>query len=720
MKRLLSSILFLLCASSLGLGQTPKPTVTPNSDTEDVVKISTDLIQLDVTVTDRDGKIVTNLKPEDFEIFENNERQSITNFSFISSNPTARIENLTELQSKTKNSLPPIPLKPEQVRRTIALVVDDLTLSRASIMSVRQALRKFVDEQMQDGDLVAVILLSNGNSAVQQFTSDKNFLRAAIKQIRWYFMSSGGSDAFIEPGDLKTGQQGGSGGATAIDSIQNSSQSVRDFQAKIYSSGTLGSLNYLVGGMKDLPGRKSIMFFSDGFKLVTETRDGLLAEEPLVTWDTTSIKEAIQQIAETANRSSVIIYTIDARGLQPAAGVDDALIRPGGLHPDIMRGRMLYETQQGLGELAEQTGGFMFANNNDLPGGIRKVLEAQTGYYLLAYVPDSDTFDPKKLRFNKLTVKVKRPGLNVRYRNGFFGVPDENLPVAKQTPAQQIAAALKSPFGTKGIDLRLNTLFASDVQTGAFVNSILYINAKDLQFTNEPDGSHKATIDVLAVSFGEENKVVDQFYQPYAITLKGETYQKILRDGLLYNFVFPIKKAGFYQLRVGLRDAASEKIGSANQFIEVPDIKAGRLTLSGIILENLSLQEFQNTQQGIALKTPEPKSASLLDTSQRRFKQGTVLRYGYEIYNAKAGASQKPELTAQIRMFRDGVLLFEGKQTPLDSTGQATQKIPGSGALNLGSVMTPGDYVLQIVVTDNLSKEKNKIASQFVQFEIVE
>jgi hypothetical protein len=78
MKRLLSSILFLLCASSLGLGQTPKPSVTPSSDNEDVVKISTDLIQLDVTVTDRDGKIVTNLKPENFEIFENNEKQSIT------------------------------------------------------------------------------------------------------------------------------------------------------------------------------------------------------------------------------------------------------------------------------------------------------------------------------------------------------------------------------------------------------------------------------------------------------------------------------------------------------------------------------------------------------------------------------------------------------------------------------------------------------------------
>jgi hypothetical protein len=97
------------------------------------------------------------------------------------------------------------------------------------------------------------------------------------------------------------------------------------------------------------------------------------------------------------------------------------------------------------------------------------------------------------------------------------------------------------------------------------------------------------------------------------------------------------------------------------------------------------------------------------------------LRYGYEIYNAKIIAAQKSILNTQIRMFRDGKMIFEGKQIPLDLSGQTDlERIKAVGAINLGNGMPAGDYVLQIIVTDTLAKEKSKIATQFVQFEIVE
>jgi hypothetical protein len=296
-----------------------------------------------------------------------------------------------------------------------------------------------------------------------------------------------------------------------------------------------------------------------------------------------------------------------------------------------------------------------------------------------------------------------------------------------QTPAQQIQTALTSPFAASGIELRLNALFGNEAKTGAFIRSLLHVDAKNLKFTDEPDGTRKAVFDILAVSFGENGIPIDKISKTYTLTLKKDAYEDFLRSGFVYNFVFPVKKPGGYQLRVALRDSGSARVGSANQFIEIPNLKKGFLTLSGILLENLSPKQFEEMQtQGrpaakVAENSDVPRSSPQNDTSMRRFKRGTVLRYGFEIYNAKAENGQKPQLTTKVRVFRDGELVFEGNPAPVDLAGQSyLQKIHWVGALSLGTAMKPGDYVMQIIVTDNLAKEKRKIATQFVQFELVE
>ena len=107
------------------------------------------------------------------------------------------------------------------------------------------------------------------------------------------------------------------------------------------------------------------------------------------------------------------------------------------------------------------------------------------------------------------------------------------------------------------------------------------------------------------------------------------------------------------------------------------------------------------------------------DTALRRFKRNTILRYGFEVYNAKLDESQKLKLTTQIRIFRDGKLIYEGRNAPFELLEQTDlQRIKSVGALSLGSEMQAGDYVLQIVITDNLAKEKRRIATQFVEFEV--
>ncbi|MEQ1923630.1 MAG: VWA domain-containing protein, partial [Pyrinomonadaceae bacterium] len=267
-------------------------------------------------------------------------------------------------------------------------------------------------------------------------------------------------------------------------------------------------MRYIVTGMTELPGRKSVILFSDGFKMFETSSDGFQEQGRVI--------DFLKQLVETANRASVVFYTLDARGLQ-TAGIT-AADNISNTSPEAMnaqtqaRRNQLIDTQEGLSFLAEETGGIAIKNNNDLSGGVRRVLDDQS-YYLVGYEPDSDTFDPVKRKFNALIVKVLRPGASVRYRSGFFNVADSEKPAVStttQTTGQQLNAALLSPFSVGGIGLRLNALFGDDAKTGPFVRSLLHINAADLKFTDAPDGNKKATFDVLAVSFGDNGQPVDQ------------------------------------------------------------------------------------------------------------------------------------------------------------------------------------------------------------------
>lgn len=726
MNKIISVFFLLVFAAVCGLAQTPTP--KPGETDTDVVKISTTLIQLDATVTDKNGKIVTDLTAEDFEIFENDEKQTITNFSFISSVP--EIKPVTEpSKDQAGVPIPPVQIRPEQVRRTIALVVDDLGLSAESIYSVKRALKKFVDEQMQPADLVAIIRTGSGTGALQQFTSDKNLLYLAIEKIRWNPIGRAGVGTFAprEP-TLQEQIQATSaipmGGDTtkfddAVQAEKDRITAFNELREDIFSVGTLGAINYIVKGMDELPGRKSIMLFSDGFSICTDTdmkNDGGRC---------TRMRDALKRLTDLCNRASVTIYTQDARGLAPTALTvqDVPATNPKSLLEGLTkRTDELLDKQQGLSYLAEETGGRAVFGTNDLNKGLEKMLEDGRGFYLLGYQPDSETFDSRTRRFNKLVIKVKRSDLTVHYRSGFFSVADESIRRStpqNETPLQQILKPLTSPFAANEINLKLNTLFGKDERNGSFIHSFLYIDARDLKFSDAPDGTKQAAFDVLAISYGENGAIVEQVGKNYTITVKNENFRNILKDGFVYNFVFPIKQPGAYQMRVALRDAASAKVGSASQFIEVPDLKKEMLTLSGIILENLTEAEWNARNSS---SDPSQNQINLMhDTSLRRYKRGTILSYSTEIYNARLDPSQKPQLQTQVRMFRDGKLILNGKPNALRAEGQTgTAKLSFAGALGLGNEMKPGDYVLQIVITDNLAKAKRKLATQWVQFEITD
>lgn len=400
MKSRVVFLLLFLAAAAQAFGQTPTPTPADG----DVVKISTNLIRLDVTVLDAKGKPIADLRQDEIELYENGQKQKITGLTFISGaarKPAVKPETI----EKGAIAPPPVQLKAEQVRRTFALVVDDLTLSFESAYQTRRALKKFVDEQMVDGDLVAIIRTGAGIGALQQFTSDKRILYAAIEKVKWNPLGNGGISAFAPLQSVLPADPDAPEPEAGERTAEGTEREFNDFRESYFATGALGALEYVVNGMSELPGRKSIVFFSEGFALMNTNAEGFAEGSRSL--------DPIRRLIENANRASVVVYSIDPRGLV-YTGLT-AADNTSGRSTDQIESEMsdrrtkLSDTQASLRYISEETGGFALINNNDIIGGIGKVLEDQS-YYLVTYEPDTDTFDAAKLRFNKIDVKVLRTG----------------------------------------------------------------------------------------------------------------------------------------------------------------------------------------------------------------------------------------------------------------------------------------------------------------------
>jgi VWFA-related protein len=711
---------------------TPAPTQTASPQPQkpedvDVVRITTNLVQVDAVVTDKNGKVVTDLKSEELEIFEDGRKQKITHFSYnVAEAPAPERPALTVVADKNAPPVPPTRLKPEDIRRTIAIVVDDLGLSFESTYYVRRALKKFVDEQMQPGDLVAIIRTGGGMGALQQFTADKRQLYAAIERVKWNALGRGGVSAFAAMLPPTPGASG-----AEIDALTEEQNQARD---ETFSVGTLGAISYVVRGLRELPGRKSILLVSDGFKISSLEDPTQTNQSPLSRFPRNNLAaNKLSRLLDEANRASVVIYTMNATGLQTMGltAADDASGRSSDEVEQQLgkRRTAAFENQEGLDVLARETGGIAIHNTNDLSRGIRRVLEDQKGFYLIGYRPDSSTFDARSGRrtFHKLSLKVTRPGkFNVRMRNGFFGVSDEDRRPAQPTLAQQLVDALTSPFGATGVHLQLTSLFANDARFGSFMRSVLHIDGRDLTFIDEPDKMHKCVFDVLTMTFGDNGTLVDQPNgRTYTLNFPDDLYKRVLRDGLVYNVTVPVKKPGAYQLRMSLRDSATERIGSANQFIEVPDLKKDRLAISGVVLRgtNTGSRTAGTSANANPGESPEGVEQGNAEASPavRHFARGMFMDYVFVIYNAHVDKSNiQPRVTTQVRLFRGSALVFNGKENPYSAAGQPDfKRLIAAGEIQLGTDLVPGEYTLQIVVNDLLADQKHRTVTQWMDFEIV-
>ena len=381
-------ILVLSLLLNLHAQQQPGPRKIPGDQDQDVVRITTNLVQVDVVVT-KDGKQVKDLTAADFEILEDGKRQTITEFSYISNlghGPSTGSRPSTDKSAYSPSS------DRSTARRTIAFVVDDLGMSYESMARMREKLRKLIDEQMTENDLVAVMRTGGGVGALQQFTTDKRRLADAISILKWNHCSRVGANVLspTRPFDYQNPNP------CAENSVDNS----------------VNALRFIVKGMRELPGRKAMIIISDSLPtenpelfdpnsiIKTKSRTGQKLPIRNAISNSIKLEDEISSISELASRSSVVIYGIDTSGLQ-TTGIKaaDEIFQPPQhqikpeQEPSLLILRQQFKTlnsnREAAAMLAEATGGFLLRNTNEIQG----VMEDQQGYYLIGYKPSGDTFN---------------------------------------------------------------------------------------------------------------------------------------------------------------------------------------------------------------------------------------------------------------------------------------------------------------------------------------
>ena len=710
----------LLMSAMFAAAQQPAPP-PPNVDqTGTVFTVTTTLVQLDAVVSDSKGHNVAGLKPDDFEVLVDGKPQRLTHFSYVRLAPESPASGTAPVPGAAPG-LPPPPtpqLRPEDVRRTIVLMVDDLGLSFESMAWVRSSLHKFIDTQMQPGDLIAVMRTGSGSGALQQFTADRRILLSLINGLSWNPNGRAGINVFEALGKV-SGQAVPSGNTLSYDV----NYEIR--KHTISMVGTLGAISYAVDALGEMPGRKSIVLFSDGIQVFTPAQGPAMhvpgSTDKLIDTPAQEVINALRRLIDRANRAGTVIYTMHAMGLQPLqldaadrVPLDNSLnfgarqvqtTLSNLTHVGAIGGRdyVLNVSQQGLAYLADRTGGLAYENGNDLNYGLSRVLEDQKGYYLLGFSPPEGLFEGKdrERAFHQISVKVKGSALHVRSRSGFFGETDNEAAArVSRTPLEEMRVAMLSPFKSHGVRVRLTALYAETAKKGAQVRNLLYINAHDLTWQAQTDGSAKALLQVLAVATGADEKPLKLVARYYELRIRPGKIEEAKREGVVYSLDVPVPRRGAYQIRVAVRDEGSARVGSATQFVEIPDLKKVRFALASIVLRD-------------AVKDADAAFAEI-SPARRQFWPGDEIEYVCHLEQGRErGAASN--LSPLVRIVRDGKEVYSAPAKIVDVAGSGPAVF---GALRLAKAMPPGDYYLQVVAQDPAGG-KNAIAGQWTDFRVV-
>lgn len=694
-----------------------------NKQQDEKIVLGATEVLLDVIVRDKRGRPVNDLTGADFEIYEDGVKQQIESFRLV----LREAKNAVEAGRKTEGPAGTTqPAKPRTLSdiNVVALVFDRLSQNARGL--AREAAASYISERNGVNDFTGVFLIDLSLRTVQPYTDNQQAVSQAIDQavstatatyassterVRTLAERSEGlarqaASASAGAAQAGAGQDSGAAGAAGAQSgLATVEAALADMELRMRENfealerdqqgyATTNALLSVVESLKNLPGRKTIIFFSEG-----------LAIPP-------NVVRFFRSVIAAANRANVAIYAVDSAGLriestdaesrreinslanrrarQSATGRDDVsgpMSRSLERNEDLLR----LNPHSGLGDLASETGGLLIANTNNLIAGLRRVDEDMRAHYELTYVPKNTEYDGK---FRQISVKVNRANTDVQTRKGYLAVNAAmSAPVLEfEAPA---LAALTSGRAISAFPLRsLGLSFPESARPGF---SPLLVEAPASAFTyfpGEDKKSYNTDFTIVALIRDQSQRVVRKMSQNYKLTGPLDKIDAARRGDVLFYRDTQLPP-GKYTIEAVAYDAPSGKASVSTTSVEVPAAQESELRLSSIILieraDRLSAAE-QNASNPLNFgevllypNTGDPVSKSAI-------KQ---LAFFFTAYTAK-GLSDKVVLTIEVMKGGKVIGQISGDLPAPDSSG----RIQYASALPLDSFQ-PGDHELKITVKDS-------------------
>ena len=693
--RLLATLALLALLAPTGLAQAPQqpakpqqapppPTRAPLND-KATIRAAVDLVEVDVEITDRNGKPIKGLKQEQFQVSEDGKDQKLSSFDYYD------VENIEKAQP---GDTAPVTVsiggvaEPEQLRQTlrdhrlIVLFFDLTSLQNDDITRSTNAAKKFLREQMTAADLVGVVAFGNQLKVVSDFTSDRDQLTQAV-------------DALLPGKESQLAAlavASAFGNETGVTEDTNAAFTADDTEFNIFNTDRkLIALESTADLLRDIPGKKAVIQFTGG---ITQTGE--------------DNRSQLRVTTDAANRANVSFYTVDSRGLMAEIpGGDPSVGAASG--KAMFSGASVFHQQDArqdsrdtLATLASDTGGKAFFDLADLSPAFRTVQTDSAGYYLLGYYSVNAARDG---RWRTLKVRVAGvSGARIRYREGYYAAKDFGV-FTTEDRERQLEDAIRSETPVVELPVAVDTAYFETDKNQIFVPISAKIAASALQWAQKSN-RRQVNFDFAAEIRGaQSNRVVGALRDTITVNLDAERFQQLQQNALQYQggIVLP---PGDYKLKFLARENETGRIGTFEQELKLPAAAADRLQLSSVVLSSQLVQDQKDSEVKTKTYAPNVKmKESPLDVAGQRIipsvtRVFTAQQMLYIFFQAYVPQASDPNnLRAGIELFRAGRRF---NQTPMFAPAQVDDKThTASFRISLPLASVPlGSYTVQAVVVE--------------------
>jgi len=686
---------------------------------DEKVSVGTVEVLLDVVVKDKRGRAVTDLSVADFEVLEDGVKQPVESFRLITRNSagesgkgSSAVSDEASAQAAATPAKPASTQNPDVGVSVVALVFD--RLSQDSRKRVHDAAMSYVGGDSGLSNFVGVFAINLSVDTVQNYTTDIGLVKKAIEKAGGMASSSFESKT-IDSGSAiaaaqreaavqaaaSAAQSGGAGavgagaaaGAAAVDQTfeamrARTEETFEALQRDQQGYATTNGLMAIVNSMSRLPGRKAVLFFSEGVSIPP------------------NVQQHFRSVIHAANRANVSVYAVDAAGLRAEStllatreeinararqrmdGLDRVMTTAGGpLTKGLERNEDLlnYSPESGLTQLAQQTGGAFIGGANDIGSKLKEIDEDLGTYYLLTYSPTNLNYDGK---FRNISVKVKRSGVDALARRGYFAVPPTGSSPMFYYEAPPLAL-LSGSARPKDFPLLVNSLnFPEAARVG---RTAVEVEVPTSAFTFTADKEKKvygSDFSIVVLIRDQSKQVVEKLSHHYGLV--GKSLDSVKKGKVLFYREINLPP-GKYEVDAVAYDALGAKASVNRCGLEIPAAGENDLRLSSVTIIQRAEQVIEKTDSPFLVGDQLMVYPNLGEPVRKSAKQ---MGFYFNVYTAK-GATEAPNLTLEVLQNNKSVAKVPLKLGAPDAKG----RIQYASALPLDS-LNPGPYELKISVSD--------------------